>query len=70
MEHFLEITETVAKITRKVYGQGGNSDFYFLFSEEAKFTNWEEFKEIFVHNHVVFLSNHEAKYSLLCEHEI
>jgi hypothetical protein len=64
IEHFLEICETVAKVQRKMYGQTG-SDFYFLFSEEAKFTNWEEFKEVFQRNHIIFLSHYEKNYTPL-----
>jgi hypothetical protein len=64
IEHFLAICETIAKVERKMYGQTG-SDFYFLFSEEAKFTNWEEFRDIFRHHHIVFLSNHEKQYPAL-----
>jgi hypothetical protein len=60
IEHFFDITETIAKVQRKMFGQG--SDFYFLFSEEAKFTNWDEFKDIFQKNHIIFLSNHEKAY--------
>ncbi|MDR0650671.1 MAG: hypothetical protein LBG59_04680 [Candidatus Peribacteria bacterium] len=61
IEHFLAICETIANVERKMYGQTG-SDFYFLFSEEAKFTNRDEFKDIFHHHHIVFLSNHEQQY--------
>jgi hypothetical protein len=64
IEHFLAICETIAKVERKMYGQTG-SDFYFLFSEEAKFTNWDDFKDIFHHHHIVFLSNHEKQYPAL-----
>jgi hypothetical protein len=64
IEHFLAICETIAKVEKKMYGQTG-SDFYFLFSEEAKFTNWDEFKDIFHHHHIIFLSNHEQQYPAL-----
>ena len=65
IEHFFSITETVAKVQRKMYGQ---SDFYFLFSEDTKFTNRDEFLDIFVNHHTLFLSNHEKNYpSLLPE---
>jgi hypothetical protein len=66
IEHFFTITETIAKVQRKMYGQTG-SDFYFLFSEDAKFTNWDEFKELFHRSHIVFLSNHEKEYKRLVE---
>jgi len=59
IEHFLSIGETIVKIQRKMWGK---SDFYFLFSEESKFTNRDEFKEIFHRNHIVFFSNHEQNY--------
>jgi hypothetical protein len=66
IEHFLAICETIAKVQRKMYGQTG-SEFYFLFSEEAKFTNRDEFKEIFHRNHIVFCSNHEKTYPKIVE---
>jgi hypothetical protein len=53
------ITETVAKVQRKMYNQ---SDFYFLFSEDTKFTNRDEFLDIFKDHHTLFLSNHETSY--------
>ena len=65
IEHFFSITETVAKVQRKMYNQ---SDFYFLFSEDTKFTNRDEFLDIFTNHHTLFLSNHETNYnSLLSE---
>jgi hypothetical protein len=59
IEHFFSITETVAKVQRKMYNQ---SDFYFLFSEDTKFTNRDEFLDIFGNHHTLFLSNHERAY--------
>ena len=59
IEHFFSITETVAKVQRKMYNQ---SDFYFLFSEDTKFTNRDEFLDIFWNHHTLFLSNHETAY--------
>ena len=59
IEHFFLITETVAKVQRKMYNQ---SDFYFLFSEDTKFTNRDEFLDIFEDHHTLFLSNHETAY--------
>jgi hypothetical protein len=71
IQHFLEITETIATVQRKMYGQTVVSDagFYFLFSEEAKFTNWDEFKEIFQKHPLVFLSDHEQHYKKLVDVE-
>lgn len=62
IEHFFSITETIAKVQRKMYNQ---SDFYFLFSEDTKFTNRDEFLEIFTDHHTLFLSNHETAYNEL-----
>ena len=59
IEHFFSITETVAKVQRKMYNQ---SDFYFLFSEDTKFTNRDEFLDIFANHHTLFLSSHETAY--------
>jgi len=41
------------------------SDFYFLFSEDTKFTNRDEFLDIFGNHHTLFLSNHETAYDEL-----
>ena len=62
IEHFFSITETIAKVQRKMYNQ---SDFYFLFSEDTKFTNRDEFLDIFSNHHTLFLSNHETGYTPL-----
>lgn len=59
IEHFFLITETVAKVQRKMYNQ---SDFYFLFSEDTKFTNRDEFLDIFGNHRTLFLSDHETSY--------
>ena len=40
----------------------GQSDFYFLFSEDTKFTNRDEFLDIFGDHHTLFLSNNEKSY--------
>ncbi len=40
----------------------GQSDFYFLFSEDTKFTNRDEYLDIFENHHTIFLSNHEKSY--------
>ncbi len=62
IEHFFSITETIAKVQRKMYNQ---SDFYFLFSEDTKFTNRDEFLDIFQDFHTIFLSHHEKTYTYL-----
>ena len=41
------------------------SDFYFLFSEDTKFTNRDEFLDVFGNHHTLFLSNHETAYDEL-----
>ncbi|MBO7095047.1 hypothetical protein J6V86_02505 [bacterium] len=41
------------------------SDFYFLFSEDTKFTNRDEFLDIFARHQTLFLSNHETAYNEL-----
>ena len=62
IEHFFSITETIAKVQKKMYNQ---SDFYFLFSEDTKFTNRDEFLDIFDKHHTLFFSNHETGYNSL-----
>jgi hypothetical protein len=37
----------------------GKSDFYFVYSEDVKFTNWEDFLEEFKWHHVIFLSDND-----------
>ena len=64
LEHFFYLSNTIVKIQRKMYNQ---SDFYFLFSEETKFTNWEEFYELFRDKTVYFLSHSEKKYPSLMQ---
>lgn len=59
VEHFLNITQSLMKIMRKTYTSGTVSGFYFLFSEETTFTNWEDFKALFRQHPTLFLSNHD-----------
>jgi len=42
------------------------SEFYFVYSEATKFTNWDEFTDIFP-SHTLFLSNYDKSYPKLLE---
>lgn len=45
----------------------GKSDFYFVYAEEVKFTNWEDFLEEFAGHHVLFLSHTDESLPALAE---
>jgi hypothetical protein len=55
------IFNNVVNISKKMYTQ---SDFYFVYAEAQRYTNREEFIEIFTNN-VYFLSNNNKEYQSL-----
>lgn len=57
------IFNNVVNISKKMYSQ---SDFYFVYAEAQRYTNREEFLEIFTNN-VYFLSNNNNEYLPLLE---
>ncbi len=61
IDHMFTILSWLVQVNRKMYNQ---SEFYFVYSEATKFTNWDEFIEIFP-SHTLFLSNHEKQYPKL-----
>lgn len=67
IDHFLAVIWWLLQVNKVMYGQ---SDFYFVYSEAIKFTNWDEFTDIFT-SHTVFLSNHERSYTkIIKENEL
>lgn len=64
IDHMLEIFGEITAISKKMYNQ---SDFYFIYSEVNKFTNWSEFTEKFQDFKMVFLSNYEKNYKNIKE---
>lgn len=67
IDHFLAVIWWLVQINKLMYGQW---DFYFVYSEATKFTNWDEFTDIF-RSHTVFLSNYERSYKkMLAEGEL
>lgn len=64
INEFISICSWVIEVKKVMYNQ---SEFYFTYSEATKYTNWDEFKDIFVSN-VYFLSNQEKSYPSLIDH--
>jgi len=53
-KHIANVLDSVVNINKKMYWQ---SDFYFVYWEAQKFTDWKEFNEIFNNNRVFYFSN-------------
>ncbi|MBU0626205.1 hypothetical protein KKG31_07685 [Patescibacteria group bacterium] len=62
--HLFAVFDSVMYINKRMYGA---SDFYFTYSESAKFTSWDEFVELFNHTHITFFSNTNKQYKKLAE---
>lgn len=54
IEHMREIFEGMMIVEKKMYSKSG---FYFVYSEEVKFTNWDEFLEEMKGHRTLFLSH-------------
>jgi len=63
IDHMFAIIWWLVQINKKMYSQ---SDFYFIYSEATKFTNWDEFTENFP-SHTLFLSNYDKSYPALLD---
>lgn len=63
IDHFLAVIWWLVQINKVMYSQ---SDFYFVYSEATKFTNWDEFTDIFI-SQTVFLSNYERSYKKMLD---
>jgi len=53
-------------VSKNMYNQW---DFYFVYWESAKFTNWSEFTDIFSDFHTIFLSHYDQTYKKIKELE-
>lgn len=51
--HMLTVFDSLVTINKKMYGQ---SDFYFVYSENSKFTSWPEFVDLFKNVTIHFFS--------------
>ena len=63
IDHMFAIISWLVQVNRRMYNQ---SEFYFVYSEATKFTNWDEFTDIFP-SHTLFLSNYDKSYPKLLE---
>jgi DNA polymerase III epsilon subunit-like protein len=61
IEHMLAVLSWLVQVNKVMYGQ---SDFYFVYSEANKFTNWDEFTDIF-NSHTLFFSTYDKTYNAL-----
>ena len=64
IEHMFKIFESMIVVEKKMYSK---SDFYFLYSEEVKFTTRAEFSEIFDQHKTLFLSNYDLNLPALIQ---
>lgn len=64
IEHMFKIFESMIVVEKKMYSK---SDFYFLYSEEVKFTTRAEFSEIFSQHKTLFLSNYDLNLPALIQ---
>ncbi len=64
IEHMQTIFGGMMTVEKKMRGK---SDFYFVYAEEVKFTNWEEFLEEFEGHKTLFLSNTDESLPALAE---
>ena len=64
IEHMFKIFESMIVVEKKMYSK---SDFYFLYSEEVKFTTRAEFSEIFGQHKTLFLSNYDLNFPALIQ---
>ncbi len=63
ISHLFTVFSGLVKVNKVMYGQ---SDFYFVYSESNKFTNWDEFLDVFT-SHSLFFSNFEKTYPKIVE---
>lgn len=62
IEHVQTIFESMMIVEKKMYSQSG---FYFVYAEEVRFTNWDEFVEEFMYHPTIFLSHSDVQLPLL-----
>lgn len=66
IEHMQAIFDGVMVVEKKMWWK---SDFYFVYSEDVKFTNWEDFLGEFEWHHTIFLSDNDESLSNLLDIE-
>jgi hypothetical protein len=66
MAHMFHVFDSVVSISKKMYGQ---SDFYFVYSENTKFTSRQEFTDLFQNNTIFFFSNTNVQYPKIVQTE-
>ena len=64
--HMFNVFNSLVTINKKMYGQ---SDFYFVYSENAKFTSWSEFIDLFNHTPIHFFSTTNKQCAMLSANE-
>ena len=64
IDHMFKIFESMCVVEKKMYSR---SDFYFLYSEEVKFTTRAEFSESFGQHKTLFLSNYDLNLPALIQ---
>ena len=64
IEHMQMIFDGMMTVEKKMWWR---SDFYFVYSESVKYSNWNDFLDEFVWHDVIFLSNNDESLPLLVE---
>ncbi len=64
--HMINVLWGIMYVSKNMYNQW---DFYFVYWESAKFTNWSEFTDIFSDFHTIFLSHYDQTYKKIKELE-
>lgn len=64
--HMFNVFDSVLSINKKMYGQ---SDFFFVYSENAKFTSRPEFVDLFKTSTIYFFSNTNKQCTMLSANE-
>ena len=64
IEHMQTIFDGMMTVEKKMWWR---SDFYFVYSESVKYSNWNDFLDEFVWHDVIFLSNNDESLPLLVE---
>ena len=64
VEHMLTIFDGMMVVEKKMWGKW---DFYFVYSESVKYSNWNDFLDEFVWHEVLFLSNSDNSLPFLVD---
>ena len=66
IDHMQNIFQGMMVVEKKMYSK---SDFYFLYSEEIKYTNWDDFLSEFNSHKTIFLTNNDSTVPRLLDDE-